>query len=353
MSTVLAFDIGIKNLAYCVLQSADAEGSAGAGDGASVSPLSVIALENCNLIESSAEAARLCSKCSSKATFLSSVSVSASADPPASAVAPRSGGAPGRSRGRRSGTVPEAKVSAEAGGSADAVAPADTEAVTVATCKRHIPSSHTPLSDNEKVCSRIPAVAVLRSIARSAGLPAPSAAKRDSLLSVLSTRFALPLTAPKAPRAADQGLEQIHDALRRFVAERWAVFRTCTAILLENQPAFKNPHMKSVQVLLFAVLRERFLQEQERGLGCGETPPLPTFHLVHAKKKVAGDGIAKGDAGYKARKDGSEKRLEDLFATGAVAGADHLATWTAAKKKSDMADALCMCVDFLAPGKKS
>jgi hypothetical protein len=347
MSTVLAFDIGIKNLAYCVLQSADAEaeaeGSAGAGAGASATPLSVIALENCNLIEPSAEATRICSKCSSKATFLSSVSVSA--DPPSSAVA-RSGGAPGRSPRARSGTVPEAKVSAE-------VSSADTEAVTVATCKRHIPSTHTPLSTDEKVCSRIPAVAVLRSIARSAGLPAPSAAKRDALLSVLSTRFALPLTAPKAPRAADQGLEQIHDALRRFVAERWAVFRTCTAILLENQPAFKNPHMKSVQVLLFAVLRERFLQEQERGLGCGETTPLPTFHLVHAKKKVAGDGIAKGDAGYKARKDGSEKRLEELFATGAVAGADHLAAWTAAKKKSDMADALCMCVDFLAPGKKS
>jgi hypothetical protein len=302
MSTVLAFDIGIKNLAYCVLHSAGA--GAGAGAGASVtSTLSVLALENCNLLESTTEPARLCSKCKSKATFLTTV--------------------------------------------------AETESRTEATCKRHIPSTHTPLSSNEKVCSRIPAVAALRSIARSAGLPAPSAAKREALLSVLSARFALPLTAPKAPRAADQGLEQIHDALRHFVTERWPLFRQCTAVLLENQPAFKNPHMKSVQVLLFAVLRERFLQEQERGLGCGETTPLPTFHLVHAKKKVAGDGIAKGDAGYKARKDGSEKRLEDLFATGTVAGADHLAAWTAAKKKSDMADALCMCVDFLAPGKKS
>lgn len=320
MSTVLAFDIGIKNLAYCVLQSADAV-SAGAGAGASVSSApAVLALENCNLIEPSAEASRICSKCRSKATFVSSVGDTAEA-----------------------------------------------------TCKRHIPSSHTPLSvnekgapkesplpsaslsegkRNEKVCARIPAVAVLRTIARSAGLAAPSAAKRDDLLATLATRFALPLVAPKAPRAADQGLEQIHDALRRFVADRWITFRQCTAVLLENQPAFKNPHMKSVQVLLFAVLRERFLQEQERSLGCGETAPLPTFHLVHAKKKVKGDGIAKGDAGYKARKDGSEKRLEELFATNTVAGADHLAAWVAAKKKSDMADALCMCVDFLG-GKKA
>ena len=358
MSTVLAFDIGIKNLAYCILHSADAEAaSAGAGAGASVasvasvsaSPASVIALENCNLIESSAEAARLCSKCSSKATFLSSVSAIAASAEGGSAEA-RSGTAPGRSRGERSGTAPGAKVSAELT-SAEAAT-----TITVATCKRHIPSTHTPLSVNEKVCSRIPAVAVLRTIARSVDLPAPSAAKRDALLSVLSTRFALPLVSPKAPRAADQGLEQIHDALRRFVTEHWAIFRLSTAVLLENQPAFKNPHMKSVQVLLFAVLRERFLQEQERGLGCGETRPMPTFHLVHAKKKVAGDGITKGDAGYKARKDGSEKRFEELFATGAVTsavpGIDHLAAWTAAKKKSDMADALCMCVDFLTPRKK-
>jgi hypothetical protein len=315
MSTVLAFDIGIKNLAYCVLRSADAA-SAGAGASAS-SASAVLALENCNLMESSAEASRICSKCRSKATFVSGVGDTAEA-----------------------------------------------------TCKRHIPNPFTPLSVNEKgtpgeateetkskICTRIPAVAVLRTLARSAGLAAPSAAKRDDLLATLATRFALPLVAPKAPRAADQGLEQIHDALRRFVADRWVTFRQCTAVLLENQPAFKNPHMKSVQVLLFAVLRERFLQEQERGLGCGETVPLPTFHLVHAKKKVTGEGIAKGDAGYKARKDGSEKRLEELFATGtvtsAVPGADHLAAWVAAKKKSDMADALCMCVDFLAPGKKA
>lgn len=320
MSTVLAFDIGIKNLAYCILQRTE---GASADAGADVpSTLSALALENCNLM-GEVEESRICSKCRSKATFLSG---------------------------------------------------------TEATCKRHIPNPFTPLSvekpkakdakeasgemtggvtggvtgeTNYMICTRIPAVAVLRSIARSASLIVPSAAKRDDILAILATRFALPLVKPKAPRAADQGLEQIHDALRRFVAEHWAIFRLSTAVLLENQPAFKNPHMKSVQVLLFAVLRERFLQEQERGIGCGETRPMPTFHLVHAKKKVKSDGIAKGDAGYKARKDGSEKRFEELFATGTVIGADHLAAWTAAKKKSDMADALCMCVDFLTPRKRA
>ncbi len=343
-TTVLAFDIGIKNLAYCILQESSAESSAdkssaGVASPVSVSPLatvspasasasasvsvsnpviipsaespievapaelsagrilSVLALENCSLLEPTA-GPRSCSKCKIRASYSCGIEL---------------------------------------------------------TCKRHIITPFTPLTVDEKECSKIPAVGILRTILRSAGLTVPSAAKRETVLAALGTRFALPLTAPKAPRAADQGLEEIHDALRRFVAARWAIFRTCNAILLENQPAFKNPHMKSVQVLLLAVLRERFLQvqeqEQERGIGCGETIPFPSFHLVHAKKKVQGADIVKGDAGYKARKDGSERRLEELFATGAVGGADHLAAWTAAKKKSDMADALCMCADYLAKKK--
>jgi hypothetical protein len=104
-------------------------------------------------------------------------------------------------------------------------------------------------------------------------------------------------------------------------------------VLLENQPAFKNPHMKSVQVLRFAVLRERYLQ--------GTT--VPAFHLVHAKKKVAAEA---GDAGYAARKKGSEERVEALFTAGTVKGAPFLEHFRAAKKRSDMADALCMAVDF-------
>ena len=329
-TTVLAFDIGIKNLAYCILQESSAESSADkssagvvSASSVSASPvsvsvsnpviipsaessagatsaeriLSVLALENCSLLEPTA-GPRSCSKCKIRASY---------------------------------------------------------SCGTELTCKRHIIAPFTPLTVDEKECSKIPTVGILRTILRSAGLTVPSAAKRETVLAALGTRFALPLTAPKAPRAADQGLEEIHDALRRFVAARWIIFRTCNAILLENQPAFKNPHMKSVQVLLLAVLRERFLQEKERGIGCGETIPLPSFHLVHAKKKVQGADIAKGDAGYKARKDGSERRLEELFATGAVTsaghGADHLAAWSAAKKKSDMADALCMCADYLAKKK--
>jgi hypothetical protein len=139
----------------------------------------------------------------------------------------------------------------------------------------------------------------------------------------------------KEPKAAAQSLETLHDALRAFARSKWDLFRTCDAVLLENQPAFKNPHMKSVQVLLFATLRELFLVAGQ---------PVQ-FRLVHAKKKV--EGAEAGDAGYAERKRGSEERVEALFTT--VHCTEGIRTmWQAAKKKSDMADAVCMCVDFAA-----
>jgi hypothetical protein len=92
--------------------------------------------------------------------------------------------------------------------------------------------------------------------------------------------------------------------------------------------------MKSVQVLLFATLREKFLIN-------GQTPE---YHLVHAKKKVSDAKM--GDEGYSERKSKSEERLKKLFDDGNVVNKEIYDSWQKAKKKSDMADALCMCVDF-------
>jgi hypothetical protein len=117
------------------------------------------------------------------------------------------------------------------------------------------------------------------------------------------------------------------------VEEKWIQFSGSTHVLLENQPAFKNPHMKSVQVLLFATLREQFLKHGQH----------PEYHLVHAKKKVA--QAEKGDAGYAERKQKSEERLIQLFEEGHLQASPFYDTWKQAKKKSDMADALCMAVD--------
>jgi hypothetical protein len=255
---VLAFDIGIKNLAFCVLENNK----------------QVLALENCNILDPVEDVK--CFMCATKASF---------------------------------------KVS-------DKV-----------FCRRHIPGTHSILP--ELAAKKTPTIKILKDLVKTHECENLGASKEKCLES-LGKKFALHFEQPKQTNASKVSLEEIHDSLRKFVREKWSVFSGATHVLLENQPAFKNPHMKSVQVLLFATLREMFLSNSE----------TPEYHLVHAKKKSAGAGAAKGDAGYAERKNKSEERLKELFDSAQVTNADIYSAWQKAKKKSDMADALCMCVDY-------
>ena len=244
---ILAFDTGIKNLAFCILDE------------------KVIALENCNILPP-VEAIK-CSLCKSKASY---------------------------------------------------------EVKNEVFCKKHIPKTHTVLKDLTKKTS----VKTLKEMVKTH--ECASANKKEDLFESLSNKFALPFDQPKQANASKLSLELIHDALIRFVDEKWPLFSNATHVLLENQPVYKNPHMKSVQVLLFATLRARYLK-------MGRTPE---YHLVHAKKKSA--GCKEGDEGYKDRKNVAEERLTEY-----LKGTQLYTEWSKAKKRSDMADALCMCIDFV------
>jgi hypothetical protein len=90
--------------------------------------------------------------------------------------------------------------------------------------------------------------------------------------------------------------------------------------------------MKSVHILLFATLRDLLQQ------------PPPQVKLVHAGKKVK--DAATGDAGYKDRKAGSEARAEAFLKNPNLQDSVRWFTvWHKAAKKSDLADALSMCLD--------
>jgi hypothetical protein len=253
---VIAFDIGIKNLAFCVLEN----------------DKNVLALENCNILEPVEHVT--CYQCSVKASYKAGENV---------------------------------------------------------YCKRHIPKTHAilPELDNKK----LPVIKVLKELIRTHNCDDLGSTK-DKCLESLGKKFTLHFEQPKQANASKISLEEIHDSLRKFVQEKWSDLSGCTHVLLENQPAFKNPHMKSVQVLLFATLREKFLSNSQ----------TPSYHFVHAKKKVA--DAKKGDEGYAERKSKSEDRLKLLFDKGTIINAEIYDKWQKAKKKSDMADALCMCVDF-------
>jgi len=254
---IIAFDIGIKNMAFCVVQE----------------DKHVVALENCNLLDPVESIT--CHQCAAKASL-------------------------------QAGIHP--------------------------CCKRHIPKEYKTIP--ELSGKKLPVVKVLKDLIQQHNCEKAGPSK-DKCIESLSKVFALPFEQPKQPNAAKVSLETIHDALRTFVEEKAPLLDGCTHVLLENQPAFKNPHMKSVQVLLFATLREFYLRNHQ----------TPSYHFIHAKKKV-GDS-PKGDEGYSERKNKSEERVRGMFDKGEIRNTELYTSWQQAKKKSDMADALCMCIDFL------
>lgn len=256
-TNVLAFDIGIKNLAYCVLSNGN----------------EIRAWENVTLLPSPVPI--VCSICKkTKATF---------------------------------------------------------QVEKIPYCKRHVPKTHSLLPELSK--KKLPTNKVLKELVKTHEC-ASTGSTNEKCLEALGQKFALPLQQPKEENANRMSLEQIHDALRQFVHSRWSFFTGCTHVLLENQPVFKNPHMKSVQVLLFASLREVFLTHQQ----------TPVYQFIHAKKKVS--DAEKGDAGYAERKSKSEHRVIEQFENGSIHFTPRYEEWKKMKKKSDMADAFCMCVDF-------
>ena len=126
-------------------------------------------------------------------------------------------------------------------------------------------------------------------------------------------------------------MEALHDSIRKFVLENKELFGTANHIGLENQPVLKNPVMKTVQVLLYATLRD-ILQ-----------PNVPSMHLIHAGKKV--QGKAAGQAGYTDRKDASIERA-NKFLLQESQTLDFQTLFKNATKKADLADSLSMCIDF-------
>lgn len=203
-------------------------------------------------------------------------------------------------------------------------------------CVRHCPAGYPPLADAEgKRLTKIPAAAIVKAVAAALGADKVALKTKDSAVLFMASKRSMPLVKAKAAKGVD--LTELHNGIRRMVLANRLLFATCTEIRLENQPVLKNPVMKSVQMMLFATLRD-ILQ-----------PAPPAVRLVHAGRKGAGTDVVVGDEGYAERKSASEARVTAAFGAGAVrfAGGDtRTGAWfEAQKKRSDLADCLCMCLD--------
>jgi hypothetical protein len=212
-------------------------------------------------------------------------------------------------------------------------------------CKRHCPAAQPILTDSSGgEIKKLPTVLQLQDFLTARQRTVPK--KREDIIQCLSQFYSLPLwsepyltdkpAAKKEKKATRLSFDELHDIIIAFVNKNSDKFRDCKRILLENQPVLKNPVMKTVQVFLYAELRSSLIRMGVK----------PSFELVHAKKKVA---AAKGDEGYSDRKKGSEARASAALDAALKDGRGHAREWkdhfAAAKKKSDLADAFCMCMD--------
>ena len=158
--------------------------------------------------------------------------------------------------------------------------------------------------------------------------------KRE-LLEEYAKKYALPIEKKKTVKKAFD-MTSLHDSIRKFVLQFKDIFATAQIIGLENQPVLKNPVMKTVQVLLFATLRD-ILQ-----------PSPPQLRLIHASKKTesneTSDEIEKGDAGYAKRKRAGVERCEAFLKEHPQGEFNKF--FNESKKQNDLADSFCMCLDL-------
>jgi len=159
--------------------------------------------------------------------------------------------------------------------------------------------------------------------------------QRPALLARAESIAVMPLVKVKSTASFADNTTNLHDAIRGWITRDWAHLASVKDVYIEHQPVLKNPVMKTVQLLIFASLRERYI-------GAGQQVK---FHFVHAGKKVKGAEV--GDAGYKDRKAGGEERAKLYLGKFPFGSEQHkwMTWWQGQGKKDDLADTLCMCLD--------
>jgi hypothetical protein len=213
--------------------------------------------------------------------------------------------------------------------------PAKAKAPEGIVCGRHIPKDKPQIFDEEtgKPIKKMPTIAQMTAFCTARGLDAKG--KRPELLARVEANATLPLTRQQKAASFAENTCGLHDSIREWIKRDWAHISEVRHIYIEHQPVYKNPVMKTVQILIFATMRDAFLANNKS----------PAFHFVHAGKKVK--GAAAGDEGYKDRKLGSNERVRkylEPFAASTDNGRWYQ-WWLTQTKKDDASDTLCMILD--------
>jgi len=305
-TTIVGFDMGIRNLAYCVIEHKD--GKDGKDD------WTIKAWDNVDLLEggASSQLSKQCCACASPAVWIDFSEAK-------------------WCKGCATGAKRKASV----------------------TKKPSHPCCPCPLT-----------VKGVRPLALSLGLETAKKAKKEELIAWATARYLVPW---KPAKAMDASLTTIRKAMDAWLSSVLPTFASASLIRLENQPVMKGPTMKSVQMILFTLLGHRL--EKEHGwtgalefvhagtkskaapLAAPLVVPLPATNTVidaaapSAVTKVSKDKDVKDKDGlaYRNRKKTAEADVLAHFGT-----RPDLVSWLrffeGRSKKSDLADAFLMAL---------
>jgi hypothetical protein len=167
-----------------------------------------------------------------------------------------------------------------------------------------------------------------------------AAARKATKATLMEAASKVRLMPYKAKKAKGVSLQDILAGMETALDSELPVIATADRIRIENQPSEFAPHMKSVQMMLFALITHRLKRE------FGWTG---TVEFANASVKTKGTDAGVGKGAKKSRKDAACAKVAALLSKAAVdsypGAAAHLTWWQSQAKQDDLADAFLMCVD--------
>jgi hypothetical protein len=291
-TTIVGFDMGIRNLAYCVIEHKDKDKD----------DWTIKAWDNVDLLEggASSQLSKQCGACASPAVWIDSSEAK-------------------WCKGCATGAKRKASV----------------------TKKPAHPCCPCPLT-----------VKGLRPLALSSGFEGAKKAKKEELVAWATARYLVPW---KPAKAMDASLTTIRKAMDAWLSSVLPTFASASLIRLENQPVMKGPTMKSVQMILFTLLGHRlekehgwtgaleFVHAGTKSKVAAAAATVPAENVVVDAAKPTKDVKDKDGLAYRNRKKTAEADVLAQFGT-----RSDVAEWRrffeGRTKKSDLADAFLMAL---------
>lgn len=179
----------------------------------------------------------------------------------------------------------------------------------------------------------------MKALAIEKGMSDAKNAKKEALIAWCMERYLIPW---KASKASDNSLATILMAMDSWLDSVLPTFVSATLIRLENQPVMKGPTMKSVQMILFTLLSHR-LRREHNWTGRIEFVHAGTKskHATSATPIATAESTNES-AAYRERKKTAESDVTDILTKAGMTS--WLTFFEGRSKKSDLADAMLMAL---------